>query len=112
MYNNFIIDGKADKEKKKINKKDSLCCANPNGNTLDCNVLDFVVDTDDSDKLNECKAHGIAKSIQSSFLAFKSPIVQQHIREWNSHYGDDESDTYSQIDDQQNKDGVQRLLNF
>merc|ERR1712228_919175 len=87
-YNILNKDKEKKEEKKKINKKDSLSCANPNGNTLNCSVLDFVVDMDNTNLLSECREHGIAKSIQSSFLAFKSPVVQKYIREWNSHYND------------------------
>eukprot|EP01083_Nonionella_stella_P115238 341446_1 len=83
VYNNYL-NGKQ-KKKKKMNKKDSLCCANPNGNTLNVSVLDYV----DKGKWKELYEHDVAKSIESPFLSFKSPVVQKRIDEWKEHYNND-----------------------
>merc|ERR1719229_2061081 len=84
VYYNHRCDVDEDTKGKKVKKRDSLSCANVNGNTLHCSVLDYVVDVEDKDKLKECSEHGIAIEVDkyASFLDFKSPIVQKYIDEW------------------------------
>lgn len=80
VYNNYI-GGDWAWSKAPSTKKDSLCCGNPNGNTMRVTVTEYKGDP----LLSE---HAVVKVAEDGFVKFKSPAVQRHISEWNEHYKD------------------------
>ena len=102
VYNNYI-GGDWAWTKAPSTKKDSLCCGNPNGNTLRVTVTDYRGDP-------ELKEHAVVKVAEDGFVKFKSPAVQKHISEWNEHYND--CDMKEDAKESTPSDGVRGVLRF
>eukprot|EP01084_Bolivina_argentea_P198173 339427_1 len=73
VYSNHLNQ----KDGQKINKSNSLCCANPNGNSLNVNVLDYVCNSK-KQRIKTKNENTVCKMADDGMEKFKSKRVQKN----------------------------------
>ena len=99
VYNNVIGDDWK-WNKSGFSKKNSLCCANPNGNTLKLIVTEYKGDP----QKGEHEVVKVADDESWESGDFNSFLIQKKLSDWNDYYDSNDDD----IDD--NKDSVDGFL--